>query len=151
METPPILIVDDETLDAAEIGQVLKQAQVLNPIVHLPSGEQAVDYLLGTGDFSDRKQFPFPGLMLLDIKMPGLSGFDLLRWRSQQLQSSIKLLPIVVLTGVHDLDAIRMAYSLGACSFLTKPLKMEELTNLLGNFSGTVVKRKTNNLATESS
>lgn len=135
MEIKPILLVDDNSLDAAAIGQVFKQAGVENPLVHLPSGEDAIEYLLGTGHFQDRKQFPFPCLMLLDLKMPGISGFEVLQWRSGQTHSEIKLLPVIVLTVHHDMESVRKAYSLGASSFVTKPLKIDEVTNMLPTIS----------------
>ena len=97
-------------------------------------GEEAIGYLKGEGKYSRRDEFPLPTLLLLDLKMPKSDGFDVLTWiRGQKELSAIR---IVVLTGSDDEGDIDRAYSLGANSFLVKPLDFERFTQISRAISG---------------
>jgi CheY-like chemotaxis protein len=92
-------------------------------------GDQAMAYLRGTNTFSDRSKHPMPSLILLDLKMPRVSGFDVLAWL--RTEDGLKQLPVVVLTSSnHDAD-IKRAYDLGARSYLVKPVGFEALVELV--------------------
>jgi CheY-like chemotaxis protein len=96
---------------------------------HAADGDQAIAYLNGAGAFTDRKEYPFPDLVLLDLKMPRLDGFEVLEWiRSNPLTMS---LPVVVLAGSSFRADIRRALELGANSYAAKPGKFEELQVLI--------------------
>ena len=86
-------------------------------------GEEAMAYLAGEGKFQDRAEFPFPDLVLLDLKMPRVDGFEVLRWIREH--PKIRNLRVVVLTSSHQLRDVNEAYRLGANSFLVKPLDFE--------------------------
>src|ERR1051326_5726346 len=79
-ENELIMIVDDSETDAALFRTALIDADIVNPLVHCASYDHAVEYLTGFGKYSDRKTYPFPLIMFLDIHMPGKTGFDLLDW-----------------------------------------------------------------------
>ena len=116
---PTILLVEDEASDAALLCRGFEQTKVLNPIVHLTSGDEALAYLAGVGPYSDRSKFPIPALILLDLKLPGMTGLQLLQWR--RTQPAIRRVPVTVLTGDDDPATINAAYDLGANSYLVKP------------------------------
>jgi CheY-like chemotaxis protein len=94
-----------------------------------PDGEQAIAYLSGTGAYADREEYPFPDLVLLDLKMPRLDGFEVLRWI--WTNPATKTLPVVVLAGSSFRADIRRALELGANSYAAKPAKFEELQVLI--------------------
>jgi len=96
---------------------------------HAPDGEQAIAYLSGSEAYADREEHPFPDLVLLDLKMPRLDGFEVLRWI--RTNPPTKSLPVVVLAGSSFRADIRRALELGANSYAAKPAKFEELQVLI--------------------
>ena len=114
-----ILIADDSEDDITVIRRAFKQAFVPNPLYAVKSGEEVVAYLKGQGRYSNRDEYPLPDLLLLDLKMPGMDGFDVLRWIRQQ--PGLSALRIVVLTGSDHIRDVNQAYQLGANSFMVKP------------------------------
>src|SRR5437870_2564976 len=105
------------------------------PLAVVSNGQEAIDYLKGEGQYGNRGLHPFPDIVLLDLKMPLMNGFEVLRWVRQQPR--LKRLPVIVLTGsVQDNDA-RLAYELGANSYVIKPTDFNQLLEMiktLGNF-----------------
>ena len=97
-------------------------------IGELMDGVEAISYLLGEGQFADRQIFPIPDLLVLDLKMPRLDGFDVLRWVRRQ--PGFASLVIVVLTSSELLSDVNQAYALGANSFMVKPMDFENTTAL---------------------
>ncbi len=128
MERKTILIADDDRHDAELIKRVFKQSRILNSLQTVSDGEEAIAYLNGDGKFGERIAYPYPVLLLLDLKMPKKSGFDVLEWLHGRPKA--KDLAVVVLTVVTDTKDINRAYKLGANSFLMKPLETEDLMNL---------------------
>jgi CheY-like chemotaxis protein len=118
-ENSLILLVEDNEDDALLIQRAFSKAQVLNPFIVLRRVEEAMLYLLGVGPYHNRSEFPLPALILLDLKFPGLDGFDFLRWLRQQPQ--INTLRVVVLSSSNSIRDIDRAYKLGANSFPVKP------------------------------
>jgi CheY-like chemotaxis protein len=130
----PILLAEDVEDDALVIQRVLKRAGIINPIIVVPDGHDAMEYLGGTGMYADREKFPLPGVVLLDLKMPKVGGFEVLEWCKTQPQLKDTLL--IILTGQQEVGAMNQAYSLGAHSFLMKPANIEDIKNLTKSFSG---------------
>jgi CheY-like chemotaxis protein len=93
-------------------------------------GDQAVTYLEGSGQYNDRHAYPLPSLILLDLKLPKLSGLEVLQWIRQR--PSLVRTPVVVLTSSAEDDDIKQAYEYGANSFLQKPVAFTGLVQLLG-------------------
>ena len=122
-----VLVVEDSDDDFELLARVFKKSKLLNPRQRVESIRDAICYLKGEGDFEDRTKYPFPVLMLLDIKLPDGTGFEALRW----LRQHPELAPaaVVVLTG-SDVYAIRRSYAEGASSFLTKPLQFDDFANM---------------------
>src|ERR1044071_1784775 len=119
-----ILQVEDDPNDVFLLQHAMKKVGVANPIRVASDGQQAIDYLQGAGKFADREQFPFPCLVLLDLKLPYVMGLDVLRWIRER---SWKALPVVMLTASGEDVDIATAYRLGANAFLTKPSQAAKL------------------------
>jgi len=126
---PTILIAEDDDNDVFFVERAFKQLQVQNPRRRVKDGEDAIAYLSGDGEFSDRQQHPLPCFLLLDLKMPRKNGFDVLGWVRQQ--PGLKRLPIAVLTSSREVPDINHAYDLGANTYLVKPVKFEELVETI--------------------
>lgn len=123
-----ILHVEDRDEDVYLLRYIFKRVEIRNPVHAVPDGQQAIDYLAGTGEFADRERFPMPGLVLLDLKLPLKMGLEVLEWiRSKP--SLTGLVVIVLTSSVHDKDVNR-AYELGANAFLVKPSDTDELTEI---------------------
>ena len=119
MEPPAILLAEDDDNDVLLMKRAIVRAGITNPLHVTRDGEEALAYLAGRGRFADRTQNPLPALLLLDLKMPKLSGFEVLQWIRSQ--SNMKRLPVVVLSSSFQDTDINKAYDLGANSYLVKP------------------------------
>jgi CheY-like chemotaxis protein len=124
-----LLHVEDE-LDFAELVQRnLWEAGFNHQVVHLTDGEQALAYLKGAGEYADRAQFPLPAVVLLDLKLPRVDGFSVLKWIRQE--SPFPFLPVYVTTVSEELRDVTQAYRLGANSFVMKPATVRELREMM--------------------
>ena len=128
-----ILVVDDRVEDVDLLRIMFKRSGLINPIQRVDTVRDAICYLKGEGCYSDREQYPFPILLLLDMHLPDGSGFDVLNWLKENRSSSPAA--VVVLTG-SDLGAIRQSYEKGAHSFLTKPLHFDDFQNMVTHARG---------------
>ncbi len=115
-----ILVVEDSDDDVALLRRAFRAAGIPNPVVAVSSGQEALDYLEGTGKYRTRVDFPLPGLILLDLKMPAMDGFDVLKWIRGRPEFSV--IPIIVLTSSNDVKDIKRAYTLGANSYIAKEI-----------------------------
>jgi CheY-like chemotaxis protein len=129
---PPILVVEDSEDHVLLLRHAFKKAGITNPVHVSPTGEDAIAYLDGKGVFSDWHAFPLPCMVLLDLKLPGISGFEVLRWFRQH--PSLKALRVAMLTSSELRAEIDMAYEFGANAFLTKPVDLEELIEMMKVF-----------------
>jgi CheY-like chemotaxis protein len=92
-------------------------------------GEEALNYLTGSGRYADRSGFPFPNVLLLDLKMPRMNGFEVLEWVRKK--SPMPQLPVVVFSASLEEKDRQKAYSLGANSFLVKPSDPKKLISMV--------------------
>jgi CheY-like chemotaxis protein len=128
-----ILHVEDDPNDVLLLEHACRKSGVSCNIQRVADGEEAIDYLEGTGEFADRDRFPWPQLILLDLKMPRLNGFDVLTWRRQN--DKFKAIPIVIFSSSnHDLD-VKRAYELGVNSYLMKPVSFDSLCDIVKTIS----------------
>lgn len=117
-----ILVVEDNPADFFATERGLRKAGLANPIVHAESGEEAMDYLLGTGKY-EGQGVQKPGIVLLDINLPGLNGGEVLE--RIRADARLKLVPVIMLTTSNDERDVQMAYRLGANSYVQKPVDLD--------------------------
>ena len=124
-----ILHVDDDPNDVVLLEHACRKAGLDLRLHGANDGDQAMAYLSGAAPYSDRAQHPLPGLVLLDLKMPRVSGFDVLTWIRRR--EKFRRIPVIVLSSSnHDAD-VKRAYALGANSYLVKPVGFEALVELV--------------------
>ena len=127
-EHAPILVVEDNENDALLVRRTLERSGIPNPRHFVKSGEEAINYLVGVGPYANRERFPFPELVLLDLKLVQMDGFEVLKW--VRAHPHFKDLRVVVLTSSSNIRDVNKAYQLGANSFLVKPLELENIASL---------------------
>lgn len=128
-----ILLVEDNEDDVFLMQRALVAARVANPVVVVRDGEDAIRYLAGAAPYQDRAANPLPAVVFLDLKIPFKSGHEVLAWI--RAQSALESLVVVVLTSSDEPSDLRRAYSLGANSYLMKPLSPSQLTSLAQAFN----------------
>jgi len=126
MRRKPILAAEDDPVDREMIGQAFKRAAVESPLVMVVDGQEALDYL--TAQVKDRGTSQFPAVILLDLAMPRMNGFEFLR-RMKALPD-LATIPVVVLTTSEFNGDISQSYALGANSCITKPGDFEQLVEI---------------------
>jgi CheY-like chemotaxis protein len=125
----PILVADDDAQDRLLVKMAVERSALGLNLSSVRDGVEAIDYLLGRAEFADRHVYPFPKLLLLDLKMPRVNGFDVLDFVRQQ--PGLRQLPIVIFSSSNDPKDIQRAYDGGANSYLCKPHSNEDLSALL--------------------
>ena len=130
----PFLLIEDSADDILLVRRAFLKANILNPLVVVRSGEEAMQYLAAEGEYSDRERFPLPSIILLDLKLTGSSGFDVLEWiRSQP---GLRTLRVIMLTSSDSTYDVDRAYKLGANSFIVKPVRFEALVEIMQSIRG---------------
>jgi len=127
-EQSVILLVEDREDDVILIRKAFQKAGLNNPFQLARDGEEAIAYLAGEGKFSNRVEFPLPWLVLLDLKMPRVDGFEVLTWIRRQ--PSLSRIIVLVLTSSEYIRDVDRAYKLGANSFLVKPLDFDNAVQM---------------------
>ena len=122
------LLVEDTDSDAVLIRRAFAKGNIINPLQVVTNGVEAIAYLKGEGLYTNRAEYPLPELVLLDLKLPGIDGFQVLRWIRQQPE--LKALRVVVLTSSDRIQDVNLAYQLGANSFLVKPVDFERFVEI---------------------
>jgi two-component system, response regulator len=125
MELPlDILVVDDNSTDLLFFGRAARNTHLNIRLQTLSAGQQAIDYLSAKGEYGDRSKYPWPDLIILDLKMPEINGFDFLAWRkASALFSSI---PVIILSGSSEPSDIKRIFELGADNHIVKPAGLDE-------------------------
>jgi CheY-like chemotaxis protein len=124
-----VLYVEDSPEDFALLKLASRKCGTPFSLQHVADGEKAITYLSGNDTYGDRETYPFPDLVLLDLKMPRLDGFEVLEWIRDN--PATKSLPVVVLAGSSFRADIRRALELGANSYAAKPGTFAELEALI--------------------
>lgn len=125
IEASPILVAEDNPDDAFMLRRAFAKANVANPLVFVIDGDEAIEYLSGTGRYASRLHHPLPAVLLLDLKMPRRNGFEVLEWIRDH--PGLGRLPVVVLTSSRESSDVSRAYELGANSYLVKPGSPDDL------------------------
>ena len=129
MKLPTLLLVEDNPDDALLFRRALRGCPMKIDLQQVDDGQTAVDYLKGEGRFSDRKTYPMPGLVVLDVQMPGFGGLAVLQWIRKQPR--LQGLPVVVLSGSDRGKSVEEAMECGADTYLVKGADTAELVRLL--------------------
>jgi CheY-like chemotaxis protein len=127
-----ILLVEDDPNDVLLIQRAFQKANLRDVLKVVRDGEQAISYLAGREKYADREQYPLPYLLLLDLKMPGTDGFEVLQW--VRGEPDLRRLLVVVLTSSNLQADVDRAYELGANSYLVKPVEFDQMVNMLRRF-----------------
>jgi CheY-like chemotaxis protein len=125
----PILLVEDCSDDVFLMERALQKTQLKHPLRVVTDGEKAIEYLSGIEDYGDRTAFPFPALVILDLKMPRVTGFQVIEWMRQHADT--RLIPIIILSSSALPADINRAYELGANAYMVKPANHQSLERLL--------------------
>jgi DNA-binding response OmpR family regulator len=124
-----VLLVEDNLDHAELVMRNMADFQVANSIIHVEDGEAALDYLYGRGTYADRKQFPLPHLMLLDLRLPKVDGLEVLK--EVKGNADLMALPVVILTTSDAERDMAMAYECHANSYVTRPVSFDDFSMLL--------------------
>jgi two-component system, response regulator len=130
-----ILLVEDSPDDVKLTLRAFKRSNMLNPIAVARDGVEALDYVFATGTHADRAGKPVPSLIILDLKLPRLDGLGVLK--AIRADPRTKLIPVVILTSSKEEQDLIQGYSLGANSYMRKPVdfaKFMEAARILGVF-----------------
>ncbi|HZZ57331.1 MAG TPA: response regulator [Opitutaceae bacterium] len=119
MNPPVILVVEDSPDDVFFLQRALRHAHVDAELRVVTNGKEAQDYLAGQGPHSNRRKSPFPWMVLLDLRLPLISGLEVLAW--MRARSDLKDLPVIVLTSSLEDSDMRRTFELGVTSYLVKP------------------------------
>ena len=123
-EQKTVLVVDDDATDFFLLRRGFEKAGLKHNLFHVSDVEEGLDYLKGLSPFSNRRQNPFPDLVLLDVKMPRQSGFEMLQ--RLKLEPDLKEVPVVIYSGSAAQRDVRLAYRLGGNCYIQKPVDMDE-------------------------
>jgi CheY-like chemotaxis protein len=129
----PILLAEDNENDALLVRVALQKAAVLRPLVIARDGQEAIDYLAGQAPYADRARYPLPALLLLDLKMPRVNGFQVLAWLQER--PDLAALPVVVLSSSAIESDIARARQLGADDYRVKPPDFQALVKIVQELS----------------
>ena len=128
MANPIVLIAEDSHDDFFLIQRAFRKAEIGAELKWVKDGSEAKAYLLGQGIYSDRQEWPMPVLVIADLKMPLMNGFELLSW--VRTRPECRRIPYVVLTSSSQSPDINRAYDMGANSYLVKPGRFEDLLQM---------------------
>jgi CheY-like chemotaxis protein len=130
-----ILVAEDNATDAFFLQRAFSRGGVPVTLQFVRDGQEVIDYLQGVGAFADRSAHPIPRLLLLDLELPRMTGFEVLSWIRKQ--SALDELQVVIFSGSNEPKDVRRAYGLGANSYWVKPHSIAELNALVGRFKTT--------------
>ena len=133
MSLTPVLLVEDDPSDFRLIQRAFNKVSEGFQMFRLSNGDEVVEYLSGDGPYENRAAYPMPALVLLDLKLPRRSGFEVLQWLRRQV-SGLNRLPVIILTSSRHSADINRAYDLGANSYLVKPDTGAQLEELATQF-----------------
>src|SRR2546425_6369450 len=123
-----VLLVEDDLNDIFLVKRAFKMARLPEPLQVVTDGQEAINYLKGDGKYADRQGYPLPKLIVMDIKMPRKSGFEVLEWvKSDGLRRRI---PVVIVSSSDNPADINRAYELGANAYMVKPMDFKAVEHL---------------------
>jgi len=130
-KTTVILLIEDNPDDVLLIRREVARCGGTIEVHVVKDGLEGIRYLDGTNEFRNRRRFPLPDVILLDLNLPRLSGFGFLEWLREDKQGSLRFIPVVVLSGCDDSGQESRAYALGANLYLVKPGHWSQFAEVL--------------------
>jgi len=115
-----VLLVEDRDDDVHLIKRALRKTSLPRRVEVAPGGAEAIAYLSGAGPYADRRRFPLPALVILDLRMPGVSGYDVLEWLRGR--ADLAAIPVVVFSSVAEEQSVKRTYGQGARFYFVKPV-----------------------------
>ena len=128
-----ILLVEDDEMDIETTLRAFETGRIKNNISVTRDGEEALDIVYHRGEYRDEKKFPRPDLILLDIRMPKLGGFEVLKKLKSDPQYSF--IPVVMLTSSQNEEDVLKSYGFGAASYIPKPVSYEDFKKVVDGFN----------------
>ena len=116
------LLVEDDRNDQQLVELEFQRVSLNIQLITVQDGSEAIEYIEGRGEYADRARFPIPHVILLDLKMPRVTGFEFLEWLRSKSPHRARFIPVIVLSSSNLEPDIDRAYSLGANSYLVKPI-----------------------------
>ena len=126
-----ILLVEDNERDAELTIRALKKHNLANHLVHVKDGAEALDFLFGRGTYQDRNPKARPRVVLLDLKLPKVTGLEVLRAIKQD--EYLSLMPVVIVTSSAEDPDMSTAYELGANSYVVKPVEFDSFVDAMSH------------------
>jgi CheY-like chemotaxis protein len=123
-----VLLVEDDLNDIFLVKRAFKAAHLENPLQVVTDGEEATNYLSGRGKYADRETYPLPKLIVMDIKMPRMSGFDVLEWIKHD--GTLRRIPVIIVSSSNRPQDIDRGYELGANAYMVKPVSYRAVERL---------------------
>ena len=123
-----VLLVEDDLNDIFLVKRAFKKANLTNPLQIVTDGVEAVQYLIGEGKYADRRAYPLPQLIVMDLKMPRKTGLEVLEWLKKD--SSLKRTPVVIVSSSNQAWDVNRAYELGANAYMVKPVDFHAVEHL---------------------
>jgi CheY-like chemotaxis protein len=126
---PAILYAEDDENDVFFMERAFSKLKMRDALHVVPNGRTAIEYLDGAGAFANRTESPLPGIVLLDVKMPEMSGLEVLKWARERV--AFRALPIVMFTSSTQRSDIEFSRAHGATAYLVKPSNSENLASVV--------------------
>jgi CheY-like chemotaxis protein len=126
-----ILLVEDNPADAEMTIRALRKSNIINCLLHLENGEEALDYLFAEGAYEGRNREEIPKVILLDLKMPKINGLEVLK--KIKSNEHTKIIPVVLLTSSKEDKDILEGYKLGVNSYIVKPVEFANFVKAVGD------------------
>jgi two-component system response regulator len=126
-----ILLVEDDVDDAEMTINAMRKNNLANQLIHMINGEDALDFLFGTGKFIGRDLNLKPRLILLDLKMPKVDGIEVLE--TIKSNTATKKIPVVILTSSKEDPDVNRCYELGANGYIVKPVEFDSFTKAVSD------------------
>jgi len=128
-----ILLVEDIETDAKIALRAFDKGSFKNDIFTVRDGQEAMDFICHQGRYTDQEKYPRPDIILLDINLPKLTGFDVLKQLKEDPRYNF--IPVVMLTSSKDETAIKRSYSCGASGYIQKPVNFEDYVKMVEGFN----------------
>jgi len=128
-----ILLAEDSGTDLKIVLRAFEKSSCQNNIFTVRDGQEVVDFIWHQGQYADKKKYPRPNIIVLDLNMPKLSGFEVLKRLKSDLQYNF--IPVVMLTSSQQEADIVKSYSLGASGYIPKPANYEDYVKMIEGFN----------------